>query len=103
VHEVVADKLGRAWIVKRGVAQGRTNARLAALGGPRPRRDVLRAMREDARFALAGSSAVARAVRTREATSSDVLDDLARGLGHTTAVIEHVRLRALDSLRVGWR
>ena len=71
--------------------------------GGRPSRDVLRAAREDARFALAGSSAVAHGLRSGQATSSDVLDDLARGLGHTTAVIEHMRLRALDSLHVGWR
>ena len=103
VHEVVADKLGRGWIVRRGVAQGRTNARLAAMDGPRSRREVLGAVREDARFALAGSSAIAQGVRNRQTTSSDVLDDLARGLGHATAVVEHVRLRALDALRVSWR
>jgi glycosyltransferase involved in cell wall biosynthesis len=103
VHEVVADKLGRAWIVRRAVAQGRTNARLAAMDGPRPRRAVAQAVREDARFALAQSSAVAQGVRSKQTTSSDVLDDLARGLGHATSVIEHVRLRALDALRVRWR
>ena len=61
------------------------------------------AVREDARFALAQSSAVARGVRSTQTNSSDVLDDLARGLGHATSVIEHVRLRALDALRVRWR
>jgi glycosyltransferase involved in cell wall biosynthesis len=103
VHEIVADKLGRGWILRRGVAQGRTNARLAAMDGPRRRHDVVGAVREDARFALAGSSAVAQAVRSRQTTSSDVLDDVARGLGHATAVLEHVRLRTLDALHVSWR
>jgi glycosyltransferase involved in cell wall biosynthesis len=103
VHEVVADKLDRRWILRRGVAQGRTNARLAAMDGPRSRRELLGAVREDARFALAGSSAIAHAVRSSQTTSSDVVDDLARGLGHATAAIEHVRLRALDAFRVNWR
>ena len=103
VHEVVADKLGRGWIIRRGVAQGRTNARLAALDGRRPLRDVFGAVREDARFMGICSTAVARALGSRHATSSDVLDDLARGLGHATAVVEHVRLRVLDALRVDWR
>jgi glycosyltransferase involved in cell wall biosynthesis len=103
VHEVVADKLSRAWIVRRAVAQGRTNARLAAMDGPRPRRALAQSVREDARFALAQSSAVAQGVRSKQTTSSDVLDELARGLGHATSVVEHVRLRALDALRVRWR
>ncbi len=63
VHEVVADKLGRGWIIRRGVAQGRTNARLAALDGRRPLRDVFGAVREDARFMGICSTAVAQRPR----------------------------------------
>ena len=50
VHEVVPDKVSRWWILRRGVAQGRTNARLAALAAaPAPR--AARGCRDDARFA----------------------------------------------------
>jgi glycosyltransferase involved in cell wall biosynthesis len=103
VHEVTADKLTRGWILRRGMAQGWTNARLAALAGVRPVRDVLHAARHESR---GGAAAVAAAVRTigdRHASSSDALDLLARALGHGSGAIEHIRLRVLDALRIRWR
>ena len=52
VHEVVVDRFERRWILRRGLAQGLTNARLAALDGPLSvRAPSRRPCREDARFA----------------------------------------------------
>jgi glycosyltransferase involved in cell wall biosynthesis len=103
VHEVTADKLRRTWIVRRGLAQGWTNARLAAMGGVRPAHEVLRSARQEGRGASAAALAAVRAISDREATSSDALDLLARALGHMTGAIEHLRLRVLDALRIRWR
>jgi glycosyltransferase involved in cell wall biosynthesis len=103
LHDIVADKLRRMWIVRRAVAQGRTNARLAALDGPRSLGAVGHAAMKDAQFALSTSLSAVRAMRGPHTTSSDVLDDLARSFGHATSVVEHGRLRALDALHVRWR
>ncbi|MET0145837.1 MAG: glycosyltransferase family A protein [Ilumatobacteraceae bacterium] len=107
VHEVVAGpasaRVRRRWVLRRGIAQGLTNARLAALATPRPAGAVVAACRDDARWLFDQSGDVIRSVFGGGATSSDVLDDIARRSGHAAAIAEHVRLRLLDAIGVDWR
>lgn len=103
VHHVVPDKHTRRWIVRRGVAQGRTNARLLGLGGRRDAKVVLGSCREDAQFALAGLRRLVHMVVDGDIASSDVLDELADCGGHASALVEHVRLALLDVVGVQWR
>ena len=51
VHQVTSHRLTRRWIMRRGLAQGTTNARLQALGEPRGAHAVLDSCRMDARHA----------------------------------------------------
>ena len=47
VHQVEPARLTRRWVVRRGLAQGRTNARLLALDGRRDAKSVLASLRAE--------------------------------------------------------
>lgn len=103
LHAVVTERLSRRWILRRGVAQGRTNARLDALARPRSVRAVESAWRADAHWLVDGSAETIRASISGDVVSSDLLDDVARRAGHLAAIVEHARLRMLDALGFSWR
>ncbi len=92
-HRVLPERLRRRWILRRGWAQGRSNARTqrrAALSGGPDLRTVCWA---EARFAGGDLGRFAEAVRSGSAAA---LDEVARRSGHVAAVVEHAWLWAGD-------
>jgi glycosyltransferase involved in cell wall biosynthesis len=87
-HHVIPERLRRRWILRRGWAQGRGNARMQRLAGStgsaRP------VVRQEARAATADLGGLVAIVR--EGSASRALDDVARRSGHLAAVVEHAWL-----------
>ena len=98
-HQVRPDRLSRRWILRRGWAQGRGNARMqrrARLHGGPGLRETCWA---EARFAASGLDELAKLVRHDR--SGGLLNDIARRSGHVAALVEHFWL--LAGGRVGGR
>jgi glycosyltransferase involved in cell wall biosynthesis len=96
-HQILEDRLRRRWVLRRGWAQGRGNARMqrrasTVEGGP----SFKKLWRAEARFAAADPRGFARLMR--EGTGSARLNEIARRSGHLAAIVEHVWLRAGDLL-----
>jgi glycosyltransferase involved in cell wall biosynthesis len=86
LHSVTADRLSRRWVLRRGWAQGRSNARRRVLGGPVGGRALATVCRVEAGTAAQGFAEVVRsAVRGDQAA---FLDELARRSGHMAAAVE---------------
>lgn len=101
LHGVTRDRLTRRWVLRRGWAQGRSNARRRLLAGPVTGRELATVCRTEAGWAARGFGDV-----VRSATAGDqaaVLDEVARRSGHLAAVVETVWLRLHDVVRVRGR
>lgn len=103
-HQIGAGRLTRQWLLRRGAAQGRSNARRQALGaGPTPdpvdqRRQAAVQLREAARIGRALVRPPAGAGAARPAPPDRRLDDLGRLAGHAAAGVEHLRLAVAGRL-----
>jgi glycosyltransferase involved in cell wall biosynthesis len=96
LHSVTADRLSRRWVLRRGWAQGRSNARRRVLAGPVAGRALATVCRVEAGTAAQGFVEVVRsAVRGDQAA---ILDELARRSGHMAAAIELAWLGVHDQV-----
>ncbi len=86
-HSVTRDRLSRTWVIRRGWAQGRTNARRRLLDGPLPRDEFAAICRTEVGAAMGGLGELMRSVA--DGHPGVALDDLARRCGHAAAVVEH--------------
>jgi hypothetical protein len=85
IHQITAERLRPSWILRRGVAQGQSNARRMRVDGPELRHEV--------------GAQLAAAARQPSSLLGDgdgwpgVLDDLARRAGHLSTVAALLRQR----------
>lgn len=97
VHQVTPGRCRRRWVLRRGWAQGRTNARRRVLSQELAWSEVVSVCRDEATMA-------ARLVRsaTRGALRRDqpaVVDDVGGAAGHLAAVVEQMWLHARGGYR----
>jgi glucosyl-dolichyl phosphate glucuronosyltransferase len=89
-HRVLADRISRSWVLRRGWAQGRSNARVRArrreIGG----HELADICRDEAGHAVRGAEDVLDALRRRD--DSTVVDEVARRAGHVSGALEQIRL-----------
>jgi GT2 family glycosyltransferase len=87
LHQVGSARLSRRWLLRRGWAQGRSNARLRTLTGEvADAAAVRRTCAAEARFATRLALRATRATLRRDPTGA--LEALTRCVGHTAATIE---------------
>ena len=97
IHQVTHERLRRRWVLRRGLAQGRTNARReASLEG----RALLRHLRQELSFAHESHGPPLRALASGPAQCGAVLNDVSRRVGHLAAVAELGWLRARTAFRM---
>lgn len=94
LHGVTRDRLSRRWVLRRGWAQGRSNARRRLKAGPIERRELATVCRQEAETATRGLGEVVRATAT--GGQAAFLDEVARRSGHMAAAVELVWLRVRD-------
>jgi glycosyltransferase involved in cell wall biosynthesis len=99
LHGVTRDRLSRRWVLRRGWAQGRSNARRRAMAGPVGRRELATVCRSEAETATRGLGEVLRSTATGD--QAVFLDEVARRSGHLAAAVELVWLRVRDGAQVG--
>lgn len=97
LHGVTGDRLARRWVLRRGWAQGRSNARQLVLGDPMPARALATVCRTEARTATTGLGGAVREAAV-DGGQAAVLDELARRSGHLAAAVELVWLRVHDEV-----
>jgi GT2 family glycosyltransferase len=97
LHGVTRDRLSPGWVLRRGWAQGRSNARRQWASTPVGRRALASVCRAEAGTAARDLGEVARSAASGD--HAGVLDDLARRSGHLAAAVELVWLRAQDEVR----
>jgi glycosyltransferase involved in cell wall biosynthesis len=91
LHGVTPDRLSRRWVLRRGWAQGRSNARRQWPEAPSGWRDVARVCRAEVGTAASDLADLARLARARD--QAGLLDEVARRSGHLAAAVELARLR----------
>ncbi|MBN2622870.1 MAG: glycosyltransferase, partial [Acidimicrobiales bacterium] len=94
LHGVGGDRLRRRWVLRRGWAQGRSNARRLVLDGAMDGSALTTVCRAEAGTAVRGIGEVLRSVAA--ADQAAVLDEVARRSGHAAAAVELVWLRVRD-------
>lgn len=94
LHGVTRDRLSRRWVLRRGWAQGRSNARRRHGAEPMGRRELATVCRSEAETAARGLGEVVRATAT--GGQAAFLDEVARRSGHMAAAVELVWLRVRD-------
>ena len=99
LHGVTRDRLSRRWVVRRGWAQGRSNARRRLMAGAVGRRELATVCRAEAETATRGLGEVVRSTAT--GGQAAFLDELARRSGHMAAAVELVWLRVRDGAQPG--
>jgi glucosyl-dolichyl phosphate glucuronosyltransferase len=97
LHAVTPDRLSRRWVLRRGWAQGRSNARRRSGPMPMTRQELASVCRAEAGTAARDIGDVARSAATGDQAA--VLDDLARRSGHLAAAVELVWLRVQEEAR----
>jgi len=97
LHGVTRDRLSRRWVLRRGWAQGRSNARRQWGSTPVTSRALASVCRAEAGTAARDLGGVARSAASGD--QAGVLDDLARRSGHLAAAVELVWLRVQDEAR----
>jgi glycosyltransferase involved in cell wall biosynthesis len=97
LHGVTADRLSRRWVLRRGWAQGRSNARRRWAAMPMSRHQLASVCRAEAGTAARDLGDVARSAASGDQAA--VIDDLARRSGHLAAAVELVWLRVQDEAR----
>ena len=95
IHQVTQERLRRRWVLRRGVAQGRTNAlRERSLEGPA----LLRRMRQELSGACESHGPPMRSFTSSPAHCGAVLNDVSRRAGHLAVVAELAWLRSRAAL-----
>jgi glycosyltransferase involved in cell wall biosynthesis len=90
LHSVTDERASRRWVLRRGWAQGRSNAR-RRVSGMRPTRPELATVcRAEAGMAARGLGGAVRSAAT--GGQAAILDELARRSGHLAAAVELVWL-----------
>jgi glycosyltransferase involved in cell wall biosynthesis len=89
-HRVIGDRTNRRWVLRRGWAQGRSNARVRTETGPVLGRELITVCREELRWAVAGSGGLVRLAARGD--GSGVLDEIARRVGHISGALEQLWL-----------
>lgn len=97
VHRVPRRRSRRRWVLRRGWAQGRTNARRRVLHQQLAWPEVVAVCRDEATMAARLVRSAARRAARRDQPA--VIDDVARAAGHLAAVIEQVSLHARGGSR----
>ena len=97
LHGVTRDRLSRGWVLRRGWAQGRSNARRQWASTPVGRRALASVCRAEAGTAARHFGEVARSAASGD--HAGVLDDLARRSGHLAAAVELVWLQVQGEVR----
>jgi hypothetical protein len=98
-HHLESSRLTRRWMVRRGIAQGRSNARLNWIERqPQPQR-LAPAVAAEWRSAVVGSRDVARLLASGTLATGELLNETARRAGHVAAIAEHLQLAAAALLR----
>lgn len=99
MHAVTRDRLSRRWVLRRGWAQGRSNARRLVMGGAVGGRELATVCRAEAGRATRGLGEVVRSTAT--GGQAVFLDEVARRSGHMAAAVELVWLRMRDGAQPG--
>jgi hypothetical protein len=99
IHQVTHERLRRRWVLRRGLAQGRTNAlRESPLKGTA----LLRRLREELSGARETHGPPLRAIVSGPAHRGAVLNDMSRRAGHLAVIAQLAWLRSRTALfRVG--
>jgi glycosyltransferase involved in cell wall biosynthesis len=97
LHRVLANRINRRWVIKRGWAQGRSNARVRTETGPVGGRDLVSLCLTELGAAVAGGSGVVRLAAQRN--GAGVLDELSRRAGHVSGAVEQVWLTVHNGTR----
>jgi glucosyl-dolichyl phosphate glucuronosyltransferase len=99
IHQVTNERLRRRWVLRRGLAQGRTNAlRESPLKGTA----LLRRLREELSGARETHGPPLRAIVSGPAHRGAVLNDMSRRAGHLAVIAQLAWLRSRTALfRVG--
>ena len=92
LHRMLAERITRRWLLRRGWAQGRSNARIRAGQHPVTRGELFAICREEATHATRGLRGVASSARRRD--TSAVLAEVARRAGHVSGAFEQLWLHA---------
>jgi glycosyltransferase involved in cell wall biosynthesis len=90
MHRVLSTRLSRRWVLRRGWAQGRSNARLRRRENPLSRRELRDVCRNEATMAMQGLPDLVRLAARRD--QAGVVDEVARRAGHASCVLEHLWL-----------
>ncbi len=98
LHGVLAERTSRRWVLRRGWAQGRSNARVRGLRQPVGWRQLSAVCREELGHGARDSRALVRAAVRRD--QSALLDQVARRSGHVAGALEQVWLCARPAGRV---
>jgi glycosyltransferase involved in cell wall biosynthesis len=93
VHRVMGDRVTRRWVLRRGWAQGRSNARARVLTGRLDGRQLVDTCRAEAAHAVRDPWGMLRTLARWDLAA--VLDEVARRIGHLSAVGEHLWLWAV--------
>ena len=96
LHRVQAERISRRWVLRRGWAQGRSNARLRALPRPLDRVELGRVCRDELGHLARDGTRLLRAVAHRD--EAVLLDEAARRGGHLSGTLEQIGLYAGDRL-----
>lgn len=92
VHRVTPGRSRRRWVLRRGWAQGRTNARRRVLRQELAWSEVVSVCRDEATMAVRRVRSATRGALRRDQPA--VVDDVGGAAGHLAAVIEQVWLHA---------
>jgi glycosyltransferase involved in cell wall biosynthesis len=100
LHRVLPDRISRRWVLRRGWAQGRSNARFRALHRGIDGSELVQVCREELGHTVDGAKRLLRAVAQRD--EPIVLDEVARRSGHLAGALEQVGLFVADRIAAVW-
>jgi glycosyltransferase involved in cell wall biosynthesis len=100
LHRVLAERTSRRWVLRRGWAQGRSNARLRSQRSAVRGRALVDVIRAETGHAMRDLDRLVDAATRRD--EAFVLDDVARRSGHVSGALEQVWLWAREPLRHPW-
>jgi glycosyltransferase involved in cell wall biosynthesis len=95
IHQITSERLRRRWVLRRGVAQGRTNALREP---PLERAALRRRVRDELSHARRSGGPPLRALASSPADRGAVLNDVSRRVGHLAAVGELALLSSRAAL-----
>jgi glycosyltransferase involved in cell wall biosynthesis len=100
LHRVLPERHLRRWVLRRGWAQGRSNARFRALHRAVDRSELARVCRDELGHAVGARPLLIRAVARRD--EPVVLNEVARRSAHLAGALEQVGLYVADRVTDVW-